>query len=83
VNQWYGIGCNVEGEIISIHFFENHLVGEFPKEFENLINLKHLSIFNGDNSYEGKENRNANKIGTMLLNFGAHTQLEEINLAWV
>ena len=31
VNQWYGIGCNTEGNVISIHFFENHLVGEtFP-----------------------------------------------------
>ena len=28
-NQWYGVGCNTEGQVISLHFFENHMIGEF------------------------------------------------------
>lgn len=60
VNQWYGVGCNTEGNIISLHFFENHMVGAFPDEFEYLVHLKHWSIFNGDTEYEGEANKNAN-----------------------
>ena len=84
LNQWYGIGCNTEGNIITIHFFENHLVGvDFPDEFVDLIHLKHLSIFNGDTMYEGVANTNANKIDHMPLAWGTHTELEEINFSWV
>ena len=25
VNKWYGVGCNVWGQVISLHFFENAL----------------------------------------------------------
>ena len=82
-NQWFGIGCNTEGNVISIHFFENHLNGTFPNNFHNLVHLKHLSIFNGDTGYEGEENLNANCVKFMLDELGAHTELEELNLAWL
>lgn len=25
LNKWYGVGCNVWGQVISLHFFENSL----------------------------------------------------------
>ena len=56
VNQWYGVQCNVKGEVIALHFFENHLVGTFASSIGDLIHLKHLSIFNGDLEYEGEIN---------------------------
>ena len=83
VNQWFGVGCNTEGNIISLHFFENHLIGAFPEEFKDLIHLKHLSIFNGDTEYEGIPNMNANKIERLPTSFETFTELEEINLAWL
>ena len=83
VNQWYGVGCNTEGNIISLHFFENHLVGLLPDELLDLIHLKHLSIFNGDTEYEGRVNLNANVILKPPFTLGALTELEEVNLAWL
>ena len=56
LNQWYGVQCNVKGQIIVLHFFENHLVGEFKESFVDLVYLKHLSIFNGELEFEGKVN---------------------------
>ena len=53
LNYWYGVQCNVKGEVIVLHFFENHLEGGFPESFVDLKNLKHLSIFNGDREFEG------------------------------
>lgn len=84
VNQWYGVGCNTEGQVISLHFFENHLVGEsFPEEIYDLVHLKHLSIFNGDTEYEGRDNLNKNKIEYMISSLASFTDLEELNLAWL
>ena len=56
LNQWYGVQCNVKGQVIVLHFFENHLVGAFGESFSDLIYLKHLSIFNGELEYEGVAN---------------------------
>jgi len=81
VNLWYGIGCDIDHHIVSIHFFENHLTGIFPPSFVNLIWLKHLSIFNDARYYENLDvyHRNTiyvwdNKIMSKLWS------LEEINL---
>jgi hypothetical protein len=45
-----------------LHFFENHLNGIIPDSFGNLVNLKHLSIFNDGRENEGVSNPNRNTI---------------------
>ena len=83
INQWYGVQCNVKGEVIALHFFENHLIGSFHQSIANLTNLMHLSIFNGDLEYEGEINRNANEINMLIDEVWSLTNLEEINLCKV
>ena len=48
-----------------------------------MVNLKHLSIFNGDRSYEGKENHNANWIYYLPSKWRTFTEMEELNLSWI
>ena len=60
LNHWYGVYCNNIAQVISLHFFENHLVGEVPPNFADLIHLRSLYIINGDISFEGAENVNRN-----------------------
>ena len=83
INQWYGVGCNTEGNIISLFFFENHLQGVIPEEISDLGHLKHLSIFNGELGFQGQENLNANKVDKLPESISLLSNLEELNLAWV
>ena len=83
LDHWYGVQCNVNGNIIALHFFENHLQGTFPDSIIDLVHLKHLSIFNGDTEFEGVTNQNANRITKFHQNIFALTELEEINLTKV
>jgi hypothetical protein len=62
LNYWYGVGCNIYGHIISLHFFENKLVGYFDPSIQNLIYLKSLCIFNGQQEFEWTPNSHANVI---------------------
>eukprot|EP00347_Sterkiella_histriomuscorum_P002582 403367589 len=80
-NLWYGVICNRKGQIISLHFFENHLVGLFDESFANLKYLKHLTISNDGREHENVTNVHANtlffwnnSIMSQLIN------LEEINM---
>ncbi len=52
------------------------------------MNLRHLSIFNGEREYEGKNNNNANTIFSLTGDFLGKVLsklvfLEEINLQWL
>ena len=60
LNHWYGVYCNNIAQVISLHFFENHLVGGVSANFADLIHLRSLIIINGDISFEGAENVNRN-----------------------
>jgi hypothetical protein len=55
-NYWFGVTCNYKGNIIAIHFFENHLNGIFPSNFGNLKYLQHLTIANDGREHEGVDN---------------------------
>lgn len=36
-NHWFGVGCDSDGHVISLHFFENHVVGnQIPDEIANI-----------------------------------------------
>jgi hypothetical protein len=81
LNHWHGVGCNTAGNIISLHFFENHLVGSsLPDSFANLVHLRHLSIFNAEREFEGEENMNANTIELLPYIIFECVLLEELNL---
>ena len=69
--------------MISLHFFENHLVETFADSINMLVNLKHLSIFNGDVAFEGVPNRNANQVKKLPETIKDLVNLEELNLAYV
>ena len=32
LHNWMGVTCNKDLNIIGLHFFENHMIGEFPEE---------------------------------------------------
>jgi len=32
-NHWFGVFCNAESQVVGLHFFENHLQGEFFQSF--------------------------------------------------
>ena len=81
-DHWYGVRCNVHGEVISLHFLENNLrLTRWPDTFKNLKNLKYLAIFNGDVEFEWNENFNANSINAFPPDevIKELTNLEEIN----
>ena len=52
LNHWFGVRCNVWGQVIGLHFFENKLTGVISTTFGNLKNLRHLSIINGEREFE-------------------------------
>lgn len=72
-----------------LHFFENRLSGEkLPDSLSNLINLRHLSIFNGEREFEFKLNYNANNITSLNGDYinrvlSKLVYLEEINMQWL
>jgi len=71
--------------VVSLHFFENHLVGSITESFGNLKHLKHLIIANGEIYHEGSLIHNLNKYKVSgELGFPIHIckclELEEINL---
>ena len=72
-----------------LHLFENRLNGEkLPDSLQNLIYLRHLSIFNAEREFEFKFNYNANNITTLSGDYinrvlSKLVYLEEINLQWL
>ena len=56
-NFWYGIQCNLLGNIMSIVFGENRLIGLLPPEITNLKSLEELTIYNNFDSYSEYSNR--------------------------
>lgn len=84
LDLWYGVQCDAQHRVISLHFFENHLNGVFPATFINLVHLRHLSIFNDARSYE---NEALHHISTFYAFdpqlLAPLTKLEEINMQWL
>lgn len=79
--MWYGVICNKDGNIISLHFFENHLQGIFDETFGDLVHLKHLTIANDGREHENITNPHMNTV--YLWNndiMSKLTNLEEINM---
>ena len=48
--------CNIEGQIIGLHFFRNRMNGVFPDTIHNLANLRILHFFN--DALDGKDDQN-------------------------
>ena len=46
MNDWYGVGCNDEGEIISLILNDNNLVGIIPTVIGDLTSLEYLYLPN-------------------------------------
>jgi hypothetical protein len=78
-NIWFGVTCNKKGNIIALHFFENHLDGILPDSISNLIYLKHFTIANDGREHEGVANNNMNSIYVWNDAITGITSLEEIN----
>ena len=80
-NQWYGVTCNTKGNIIVLHFFENHMEGILPYTFPNLIYLKHLTLANDARENELIPNPHRSTIyywdSTIMKQM---TSLQEINM---
>lgn len=83
-NHWFGVGCDSDGHIISIHFFENHVIGDFiPDNFSNLIHLKHLTIINDSRDHEENRNPERNSIAVWNDVVFELPELEELNLNYL
>lgn len=80
-NYWYGVICNKAGNVISLHFFENHIEGVFDSTFGNLVNLKHLTITNDGREHENVTNPHMNTVYMWdSTSIGKLLNLEEINM---
>lgn len=76
--------CNRKGQIISLHFFENHLHGVLDESFGNLIYLKHLTISNDGREHENVTNIHANTLFLWNNNIMSKLiNLEEINMQYL
>jgi len=51
-DEWYGIRCNEDGNVIRIHLYSNQLLGALPKFFGRFPNLEYLHL--GSNRLTGK-----------------------------
>lgn len=90
VCDWYGIECDENGSVISIHLGGNGLVGSIPSEVFMLPNLLHLKVYSNsiDFSFDGIENAD-NLLSLGLDNTGLSTlrgigrarSLVEVNVA--
>jgi len=80
MNHWFGVMCNVDAQVIALHFFENRLNGTFSDTLRDLKHLKHLTITNGEREYEGRPNINANTFKETLVELWNLKNLEEINM---
>ncbi|CDW71879.1 leucine-rich repeat-containing protein [Stylonychia lemnae] len=83
-NLWYGVICNRKGNIISLHFFENHLTGVLDETFSNLVYLKHLTITNDGREHENITNPHMNTLyywNNAIIS--KLTNLEEINMQYL
>lgn len=83
MNHWFGVMCNVDAQVIALHFFENRLNGTFSETLRDLKHLKHLTITNGEREYEGRPNNNANTFKETLVELWNLKNLEEINMQWM
>lgn len=77
LNNWYGVTCNLRGNIVSLHFKQNRLHGIIPPEIQNLVNLKYLYIYN--NFYQN-EFEDANYIFSIPKELTLLTELQELVL---
>ena len=66
---WFGIRCDSNGIIITIHLNNNNLTGSFPNNFTNIVsNLRELDVSNN------------NLTGTIPATFGLYPGLNRLIL---
>lgn len=68
-DEWYGIRCNEDGNVIRIHLYNNQLLGPIPKYFGRFPKLEYLHL--GSNRL----------TGTIPESMSALTSLSFLNLA--
>lgn len=53
--KWYGVLCNIRGNIIGIHLPDNRLIGSFSTSIGSLIYLKTVAIYNTNDCPENNK----------------------------
>ena len=71
--------CNKQGNVISLHMFENSLDGVIPDSIKDLKFLIYFNVFNDNREYEYVDNYKRNTIYKWNPKIHEIRSLEEIN----